>query len=102
MKQRRHSRLHRRGHGEEVGAQVRHRNDTKRDAPVVAVVVRDGAEDGRRCYARAEMLAGGEDRVRNRKVFDVAHVGLHSWCKRRVKVVVDRSAVHHHPDVRPV
>ena len=102
MKQRRHSLLHRRGHGEEVGAQVRHQNDAKGDVPVISVVVRDGAEDSPRCYAREEMLAGGDDRVRDLKVFDVAHVGPHTWCKRRVEVVVGRSAVHNHPDARPV
>ena len=63
MKQRRHSLLHRSGHGEEVGAQVRYENDAKGDAPVISVVIRDGAEDSPRCYALEEMLAGGDDRV---------------------------------------
>ena len=94
MKQRRHSLLHRRGHGEEAGAQVRHQNDAKGDAPVISVVVRDGAEDSPRCYALEETLAGGDDRVRGLKVFDVAHVGPHSWCKRRVEAVVGTIRMH--------
>ena len=102
MKQRRYSLLHRRGHRDEVGAQVRHQNDAKGDAPVIFVVIRDGAEDSSRCYALEEMLAGGDDRVKDLKVFDVAHVDPHSLCKRRVEVVVGRSAVHNHPDARPV
>ena len=102
MKQCRQSLLYCCGHGEEVGAQVRHQNDAKGEATVIFVVVGDGAEDSPRCYALEEMLAGGDNRVRYLKDFDVAHVGPHSWCKRRVEVVVGRSSVHNHPDARPV
>ena len=101
-KQRVHFLLYRRGHGDEVGAQVRYQNDGQGNAPVGFVVVRDGAEHSPRNYAFEEMLAGDDDRVRDLKVFDVAHEGPHSWCWCRLEVVVGRSDVDNHPDARPV
>ena len=98
MEHRRHSLLHCRGHGEEVGILIRQQNDAKGDAPVIYVIVRDGAEDIPLCYDLEEMLAGGDDCVGELNVFDVAHAGPHSWCKCRVEVVVSRPAVHNHLD----
>ena len=67
VKQRRHPLQHRRGYGEEVGAQPRYHNDVKGDEPVVPTVIDDGATDSPRRYALQKVLAGGDDRVRDPK-----------------------------------
>ena len=65
------------------------------------MIVREGAQDSPHFNVLEEMPAGGVDRARDLKVLDVAHVSPPSWCKRRVEVVVGRSAVDNYPDHNP-